>query len=86
MAKYVIKYERDGCIGAAACVGMDGKNWVLDVQDSKADLINGTLNEQSGQWEKEVDEAELEAVLNGAKACPVLVIHVFDKETGEKLF
>lgn len=86
MVKYIIRYEREGCIGAAACVGMDGKNWVLDVQDGKANLTEGTLNTETNVWEKEVDESELETVLTGAKACPVLVIHVFNKETGEKLF
>ncbi len=86
MARYVIQYERNGCIGAAACVGMDPKNWVLNLQDGKADLIDGKPDQESVLWEKEVDESELETVMNGAKSCPVLVIHVINKETGEKLF
>lgn len=86
MGKYIIQYEREGCIGAAACVSMDPKNWILDLQDNKANLISGTFNEQTGLWEKEIDESELESAINGAKACPVLVIHVINKETGEKIF
>ena len=85
MAKFIIQYEREGCIGAAACVGANDKNWVLNPMDSKADLIGGAQN-TDGLWEKEIDESQLELALVEAKACPVLIIHVINKDTGEKLF
>ena len=85
MGKYIVRYDREGCIGAAACVGMDPKNWILAPSDGKADLIEGKENGQSGIWEKEIDESELEAMMNAARGCPVIVIHVFNKETGEQL-
>lgn len=84
MKKYIVRYDREGCIGAAACVGMDPKNWILAANDGKADLISGKQNNAS-LWEKEIDESELEDMLNAARGCPVIVIHVFDKETGEQL-
>jgi len=86
MTKYIVRYERTGCIGAAACVNMDPKDWVLDAKDGKANLIEGVQNSQTTLWEKEIDESELEANLNAAKGCPVLVIHIFNKETGEQIF
>ena len=42
--------------------------------DGKADLLK-----------KDIDEAELEASINAARACQVNVIHIVNKETGEKL-
>ena len=83
--KYIVKYDREGCIGAAACVGMDAKDWVLDDSDGKANLLEGSYDDTSGLWIKEIDEGELEAMMNAAKGCPVVVIHIFDKETGEQL-
>jgi ferredoxin len=73
MAKYEIQYDRDGCIGAGACANVDPSNWRM-ASDGKADLLK-----------KDIDEAELEASINAARACPVNVIHIVNKETGEKL-
>ncbi len=84
MGKYIVKYDREGCIGAGACVGMDPKSWIIDPKDGKANLISGN-EKDPGWWEMEIDEDRLEAMLNAAKGCPVIVIHVFNKETGEQL-
>jgi ferredoxin len=83
--KYMVRFDRDSCIGAAACVGMDPKDWIIDMGDGKANLIDGKET-SSGMWEKEIDESKLDVNLNAAKGCPVLVIHIFDKETGEQIF
>lgn len=82
--KYIVRYDREGCIGAAACVGMDPKDWVINDKDGKADLIEG-IDKDDGLWEKEIDESELGDMMSAAKGCPVVVIHIFDKETGEQL-
>ena len=84
MTNFTVRYDREACIGAGACVGMDVKNWIIDAKDGKANLIDGKPME-NGWWEKEIDESELEAMLNAAKGCPVIVIHIFNKETGEQL-
>ena len=82
--KFIVKYDRQACIGAAACVGMDPKEWVLDIKDGKANLIGGS-DAGDGWWTKEIDESEFEAMMNAANGCPVIVIHIFDKETGKQL-
>ena len=39
----------------------------------------------NGFWIKEIDESELAAYKESAEVCPVNVIHIYDKETGEKI-
>ena len=86
MTKYKITYDRDGCISAAACVGVNAKYWVLDAADGRANLIGSTKNESSGLFEMEIDEADLADMRAAAEVCPVLIIHIFNAETGEKVF
>lgn len=83
--KYIVKYDREGCIGAAACVGMDPKDWIIDNSDGKANLLENSGEDEKGFFIKEIDETELSAMMAAAKGCPVVVIHIFDKETGEQL-
>jgi ferredoxin len=72
--RYKIEYDRENCIGAAACAAVNPKNWVISNEDGKADFVTRDFNEES-----------LENELEAAKACPVNVIHIIDKKTGEKL-
>ena len=58
MGKYKVEYDREGCIGAAACAAADPKNWVM-VDDGKADLVDGELKGEL--WIKEIPEEEFEA-------------------------
>jgi len=80
--KYLIKYERDKCIGAGVCVVMDDKSFEMNT-DGKADLKGG--NKADAVYEKEIDEAELDDMMKAAEGCPVRVIHVIDKESGKQL-
>lgn len=73
MGKYTIEYEREGCIGAGACVDACPSNWSMN-DDGKADLKVA-----------EIDEAQLEENKAAAEGCPVNVIHIINKETGERL-
>lgn len=73
MATYEIQYDRDGCIGAGSCVGANPENWEM-AEDGKANVLK-----------KEITEEELEINKEAAMACPVGVIHIINKETGEKL-
>ena len=77
MAKYKVIYDRAGCIGAAACVGMDGKYWEMN-SDGKADLKGST--EENGMHVKIIDEADYSAAKDAADACPVAVIKVIKLE------
>ena len=70
---YEIEYDREGCIGAAACELTCPENWKLG-EDGKADFKKKYLK-------KEDFEKNMEA----AKSCPVNVIHIIDKKTKRRL-
>lgn len=86
MAKYIVTYDREGCISAAACVGMAPQFWELAASDGRADLKGGVKNPKSGLFEMEIDESQLESMKQSAEVCPVLIIHIYNAETGEKIF
>jgi len=81
--KYIVKYDRENCIGAASCVAVQPNDWEI-VDDGKADLKQAQ-KDGNGFWIKEIDESELAAYKESAEVCPVNVIHIYDKETGEKI-
>lgn len=70
--KYTMRIDQNLCIGAATCVAIAPKAWVLNDQ-AKA-IILDTADQES-------DEALLEA----AKGCPVAAISITD-ETGKQIF
>ncbi|MFH0889901.1 MAG: ferredoxin [Candidatus Aenigmatarchaeota archaeon] len=81
---YKVEYDRTNCIGAGICAALNPENFKIN-DDTKADFLEAKLNEKTGMWEREITEKELEKVMAAASGCPVLVIHITDKETGEKL-
>ncbi len=81
--RYKIIYERDVCIGAAACVMASQKFWQLD-DEGKA-VLQGSKETSSQIFEREIGEDELAENLEAAKSCPVIAIHIIDKKTGEKI-
>ena len=83
MTTYRIVYEREGCIGAASCSAVHPEEWKLD-DENKAVLKNSKEIKPS-IFELEIEEEKLEQHLASARACPVNVIHIYNKETGEKL-
>ena len=74
MAKYKIEFDRNACIGSAACAAVCSKNWKISDEDGKADVLIA-----------EIDDADLKCNLEAAKSCPVNVIHIIEKDTGKKL-
>lgn len=70
--KYKMTVDRNLCIGAATCVAVAPKAYVLD-SEAKAVYLNTSASE--------TDETLVEA----AKACPVAAITIED-ETGKKIF
>jgi len=84
MKKYIIEYDREGCIGVASCTVVDPENWEM-VNDGKADMKNSKKDSKNGFFIREIDESELEKWKEAAQACPVLVIHIIDKETGQRI-
>ena len=82
--KFIVQYDRDGCIGAGSCVAADSDNWSMN-DDGKADLREGRQEEGSGVMEREIDESELPKMREAAQSCPVNVIRIRDKQTGKSV-
>ena len=83
MTTYKVVYEREGCIGAAACSAIAPARWSLD--DENKAVLKGSKETSKQVFELEIGEEELEEQLAAARSCPVNVIHIYNKETGEKL-
>ena len=82
--RYKIVYEREACIGAAACVAAYPERWEI-VDDGKADLKDASRNDDNSVQELEVTEEEFQKMMDSAQACPVAVIHIIDLETDERV-
>jgi len=85
MGKYKVEYDRPNCIGAGACTTASPKFWKMNYdKDGKADLIGGKQREDG--WEElEIDEKDFEEMKAAAELCPVNVIRMKKKETGERI-
>ena len=79
MTRYKIVYNKNDCIGVAACVSMAEKWWKMD-GDDKAILNGSTLNQETGFYELEIGENELEDAKSSVNVCPVFVIMVHKQE------
>ncbi len=82
--KYLVQYDREGCIGAGTCVAANPDNWSMN-DDGKADLRSAQQEEGSGFFEREIEESELQLMKAAAQSCPVNVIRIVDKETGQHI-
>ena len=83
MTKYLLEHDRPNCIGCAACVAVHPKRWEMN-EDGKSDIITANTREDGWQ-ELEIDEEDFEADKLAAESCPVNVIHLKKKDTGEKI-
>lgn len=86
--KYIIKYNRSGCIGAGVCVAVNYEFWsMVETKDDKADIkkIHNPIILENGDQELEIDEKDLPLNLEAAQGCPVNVIHIYEKDTGKKI-
>jgi len=85
MTKYIVEYDKPNCIGAAACTAASPKFWKMNEdKEPKADLTDAKPR-QDGWEEIEIDEKDFEEMKASAECCPVCVIHIKKKETGEKI-
>ena len=84
--RYRIVYDREGCIGAAACVAAYPERWNL-ADDGKADIQGDgvTKNDDNTEQIVEISEEEFQKMMDSAQACPVNVIHIIDLETGQRV-
>ena len=81
--KYMLQHDRPNCIGCAACEAVAPEFWEMN-GDGKSDIKNGK-NVDNGWQELDFEEKEFQENKDAADSCPVNVIHIVKKETGEKL-
>ncbi len=71
--KISISHQRAKCIGCGACVFLAPKNWTMNVDDGRSDLVGGVL-QKNGMVTATIDEGDAEANKEARDACPVRVI------------
>ena len=69
---YKVWIDRGLCIGAATCIAVSPKTYVLD-QEAKAVILESA------------DEDTIENIIESAKACPVAAI-IIEDEKGNRVF
>ena len=81
--KYIIEHDRPNCIGCAACAAVAPDFWTMN-EDGKSDIV-GCKN-RDDEWEElDIGEKDYQVNKEAADSCPVNVIHIKNKETGEKI-
>ena len=81
--KYVLQHDRPNCIGCAACEAVAPDFWEMN-EDGKSDIKNAKTLE-NGWQEREIGETNFIENKDAADSCPVNVIHLVNKKTGERL-
>ena len=81
--KYILQHDRPNCIGCAACEAVASDFWEMNV-DGKSDIKQGKSKEDGWQ-ELELSAENYEANKEAADSCPVNVIHLVNKKTGERI-
>ena len=81
--KFQIQHDRPNCIGCAACAAVAPDFWVMS-EDGKSDII-GSKKKDDETEELDISEDNYKENKEAADSCPVNVIHIVNKETGEKI-
>ena len=84
--KYKIVYRKSECIGAGACEFAFPEGWHFDKETSIATLKDPKATKTDEVEELIITEDQYESYLDSARVCPVLIIEIYDNETGEKVF
>ena len=81
--KYIIQHDRPNCIGCAACAAVAPDFWEMH-EDGKSDIVGS--KKRDDEWEElDIDEKHFNENKEAADSCPVNVIHIVNKKTGEKI-
>ena len=75
-----IQHDRPGCIACGACAAVAPDFWDMDANDGKSNLKN--CEKVGDQEHRIINEEEFDQNMEAAECCPVNVIHIIDKETG----
>ena len=81
--KYRIEHDRPNCIGCAACAAVAPDFWTMS-EDGKSDIV-GSIKKEDETEELEIEEKDFACNKEAADSCPVNVIHIVNKQTGEKI-
>lgn len=68
--RYKVIYDRNICIGAAACNTAAPEGWEIDKEDGKANLVGGKKFDHE-KFELIIDESQYEKFKDSAEVCPV---------------
>lgn len=79
MAKFKIIYDREACIGAAACAAAAPKFWLMN-EDGKADLVSSSFNAETKKFELIIEDPTYLENKDAADVCPVEAIKVIKLE------
>ncbi len=83
MAKQKVTYDRNVCIGAAACAAIAPEHWEMDTEN-KAVLKGGKVNPKTGLFEKKIQgESELKILRESVDVCPVAAIKIIEDTEGK---
>lgn len=83
LSQYTLQHDRPNCIGCAACEAVAPNFWEMN-SDGKSDIKNAK-NVDNGWQQLEIEEKDFQANKEAAESCPVNVIHIVKKGTGEKI-
>ena len=84
--KYKIIYNKKECIGAGACEAAFPEAWFFDHETSLATLKSPDTIKTDEREELIIDEKDFEKHLEAAQVCPVLVIEIYELDTGKKVW
>ena len=82
--KYKIIFEKDKCIGAAACNSVSD-SWKFDDEENKSNLIDGRFNSENNTFELEISDKEFDRDFNAARLCPVKAIHIEEIKSKKRI-
>jgi len=83
MADFQIRHDRPNCIGCSACAAISPEYWVMG-EDGKSDVRESTKT-PDGWEERDISQEQYDKNKEAADACPVNVIHLVDKKTGQQV-
>ena len=83
MAKFKVIYDREACIGAAACAAAAPKFWLMNA-DGKADLVSSSYDAETKKFVLIIDDATYLENKDAADVCPVEAIKVIKLEEGKE--
>ena len=85
---YTIDHDRPNCIGCGACAAVAPDFWEMSAFDGKSDVKGSEKEEDAGEIIREkldINDDVYTKNKEAADCCPVNVIHLINRETGEKI-